>query len=341
MVTINDIAKALGVAKSTVSNALTGNRYVNPELKDKILKKCEEMEFQPNFFASTLSNKKLTNIVGLFLELSEAKVYQSFYNQLLQACIKEASEFDYHVLVYYGMSAEKTETLLNVGKAPIDCAILLSPELMDKRAEKIEKNHIPTVYIGKPNRKNNHFNFVDVDNYGLVLSIINKLVLLEHQYIVMMNSRKDLTISKERFEAYFNAKKQFKLPIDETYHYNANQSNEIEGYQMTQKLISENKPFTAIITANDLIAKGVYDCLKEHHIEVGKDISVITLGGDVYINSLKPLLSYVYQDYEEIGKIATQIVLKQIEDEHFETTKHICKSKVHYRSSIQKNIKAE
>ena len=49
MVTINDVAKRCGVVKSTVSNALTGKKYVSPELKQKILDACKELDFQPNF----------------------------------------------------------------------------------------------------------------------------------------------------------------------------------------------------------------------------------------------------------------------------------------------------
>ena len=41
MVTIKDIAERAGVAKSTVSNALTGKKYVSDDLKQKILDICE------------------------------------------------------------------------------------------------------------------------------------------------------------------------------------------------------------------------------------------------------------------------------------------------------------
>ena len=49
MVTISDIAEKAGVAKSTVSNALTGKKFVSEPLKQRILQICEEMNFSPNF----------------------------------------------------------------------------------------------------------------------------------------------------------------------------------------------------------------------------------------------------------------------------------------------------
>src|SRR5690554_1437814 len=111
MVTINDIAKALGVAKSTVSNALTNNRYVNPKLKEEILKKAEEMQFQPNFYATSLSKKINTNIIGLFLELGKAPIYQDFYNELIKSVIETASKKDINTLIYYGINTNKVKNL--------------------------------------------------------------------------------------------------------------------------------------------------------------------------------------------------------------------------------------
>lgn len=334
MVTINDIAKQLGVAKSTVSNALTGRRYVNPELKEKILATVKEMQFEPNFFATTLSNKKMTNIVGLFLELGTNKAYQSFYHQLIESCIVEASNHDYNVLVYFGMTAKQTSSLLKVGKSPIDCAILLSPELEDSRTEQIEAARIPSVYIGKPEKSKQSVSFVDTDNYGLVATIVEKLYSLGHKRIVFINSKKDLTISKERYDAFMTTSRKHELNF-EPIHLNATFSNEKEGFDLTQKCLNEGIPFTAIITANDLLAKGVYDCLAKNQLAVGDDVSVVALGGDVYIHQLKPALSYAYQDYHAIGKMATNIVLKQIESDDYSPTQFEIKSKVHYLGSLK------
>ncbi|QWB95490.1 LacI family transcriptional regulator [Mycoplasmatota bacterium] len=336
MVTIKDIAKELNVAKSTVSNALTGNRYVNPALKERILKKAKEMDFEPNFFASTLSNKKSTNIVGLFLELGEDKVYQSFYHQLIESCLIEASNFDYRVLVYFGMDAKKTEKLLNIGQAPIDCAILLSPELADVRSKRIQSNRIPIVYIGKPELTHDDVNFVDTDNNHLMVEIINKLVDYNHKKLAFINSRKDLTISIERQEAFKEALEKNGSLMEKHIHVYSDSSNEAEGYAFAKSILNKSNDTTAIITANDLLAKGIYQYCEQHGIIIGKDISVITLGGDMYIEKLKPTLSYAFQDYKTIGKEATSIVLNYMLDHTQKNKKVIINSKVYYRESICK-----
>ena len=63
-VTIVDIAKRLGLSPATVSNILTGERYVKREIIEKVKKLVKELDYKPNIIARALRSKK-RNIVGL------------------------------------------------------------------------------------------------------------------------------------------------------------------------------------------------------------------------------------------------------------------------------------
>jgi len=63
-VTIVDIAKRLGLSPATVSNALTGERYVRKETIEKVKKLVKELDYKPNIITRALRSKK-RNIVGL------------------------------------------------------------------------------------------------------------------------------------------------------------------------------------------------------------------------------------------------------------------------------------
>lgn len=338
MVTINDIAKALNVAKSTVSNALTNNRYVNPELKARILQKCEEMQFQPNFFATSLSKQTTTNIIGLFLELGHKPRYQNFYSSLIQSVIQTASKKDFSVLIYYGLDAKKVKNLLGIGKSPIDGAILLSPEVKDARSITIEASQIPYIYIGQPAGDLTEQAFVDFDNTALMMEIVGKLTDLGHEHILFINSKKDLTISRERTEAYKKALEKHQLNFDKDYIYYSDESSELDGQAIISHAHDKKQIFTAVITANDLLAKGVYDTASEDGMRVGNDVSVIALGGETYIDQeLNPQLSHAYQDYQKIGKIATKFLLQQMFDKEQKKTVRIYKSELFITDSIGVN----
>lgn len=95
MTNINDVAKRCGVAKSTVSNALTGKKYVSPELKQKVLDACKELDFQPDFYASSRASEN--NIVALVLEEDSRHTFRAFYTDLVMACLKMAASAGKHL----------------------------------------------------------------------------------------------------------------------------------------------------------------------------------------------------------------------------------------------------
>lgn len=65
-ITIQDVAKATGAAKSTVSAAFTGKGRVSPERREEILRVARELGFEPNPHAQRLSNGNHNNTVALF-----------------------------------------------------------------------------------------------------------------------------------------------------------------------------------------------------------------------------------------------------------------------------------
>lgn len=336
MVTINDIAKALGVAKSTVSNAITNNRYVNPELKEKILKKCEEMNFQPNFYAASLSKHKSTGIIGLFLELGKDPIYQVFYHQLIQSVVESSEKKEMNVLIYYGTNTEQVNKLLGVGRSPIDGAIILSPEIKDERYLKIEASQIPFVHIGKPSIQDDKLTYVDFDSKALVENIVNHLVDLGHKNILLINSKKDLTISIERTNYFKEVLKKRNIEFKEDMIIYSPHSTEVEGLEISKSYLKDK---TAVITANDLLAYGVYEYLESIKKVVGKDVSVVALGGNKYIDTLKPKLSHAYQDYTKIGSMATKLLMNKITDVYFKPQTKIYKSELYLTDSIGQNLK--
>ena len=67
-VTIDDVAKAAGVSKSTVSQYLNKRyKYMSQTTKEKIERVIEELDFQPNHFASNLKRKKQRWLESLLL----------------------------------------------------------------------------------------------------------------------------------------------------------------------------------------------------------------------------------------------------------------------------------
>ncbi|MDR1902809.1 MAG: LacI family transcriptional regulator, partial [Treponema sp.] len=96
MISINDIAKQLGVSPSTVSRALNGKPYVNAEKKEQILKLIEETGYAPNKAARNMAMKR-SFTVGIVVPDG----FNIFQRQLFSIIERHLDSFGYHTIFFF------------------------------------------------------------------------------------------------------------------------------------------------------------------------------------------------------------------------------------------------
>ena len=74
MTNIIDVAKRAGISTATISHVLNKTRFVNKDIKKKVLKAIDELNYYPNFAARSLRSRR-SNIIGLLLP----DISNSFY----------------------------------------------------------------------------------------------------------------------------------------------------------------------------------------------------------------------------------------------------------------------
>ncbi len=327
-VKITDIAKRAGVAPSTVSNALSGKKFVNPKLKSKIIQICEDMNYQPNFYASSLQRGK-TNIIGLFLEKQDEFEVFTYYNKMIPTCIIEAEKQGYHILIYYEASESKIVSLLNHGSAPIDGAIILTPSIRADKLTHIESNRIPCVLIGHP-ADNLNLHFVDINNEHLAYSVTNTL-LKKYRKVYLFNSDEKYFFSNDWKKGFSNAINDNGLTFSEDLIVPINSLTQKEAYDKSINLLDVG---IAFLTANETIAKGIYQATIDSEMSLGIDIGVFALS---YIKETEdiPSLSHAKVNAAEIAKVAVTSLIKYMDkDEEMENVL-ISPDIIHKKSSIR------
>ncbi len=326
MVKITDVAKKAKVAKSTVSNVLTGKKFVSEQLRQKVLDACKELDFQPNFYASGLSNKK-TNIIALLMETTQEVLRYPFYKDLILSCIVEASKQGYSLLVYYESDEEKLLKTLRQGRAPIDGAILMTPNVNDERLEQIQSNRTACVVLGRSASEN--ISSVDIDNKKLVKTVTEKLIADYGTDVYLINSRADMTISQDRRAAFLEVCANY--GIDSSHVYERAKDDAEESFEFAVERIKKNSVF---ITENETSASGVYKACQQKGLQVGKDVAVFALGRSIEHGKFTPSLSYASQNYVLLGQMAVLSLIQEIQTGEF---KHaLVESEICYRASTSK-----
>lgn len=309
MISINDVARKVGVAKSTVSNALTGKKYVSPELKEKVLKACKELDYTPNFYASSLSlSDRKTHIIAILLEYRSDMEEHSFYGDLVISSLATAAKKKYSVLLFTNDDNEVLIKYLKYGKAPIDGAILLTPNIDDDRLKEIQNSSIECVIIGRPGR-GIHYDYIDIDNYNLTREVA-EMLSKNYKEVYLLNASSKLTITEDRKHGFFDSFSE-EDRVNASKYYIENLEGVIEeGYQLGLKYAKED---VAFITCNSRVAVGLYKAIHDKGLKVGSDVGVFALGKSHNDQLVGPKLSYAIQDYKIMGRRATEMLIDKLE----------------------------
>ena len=146
-----------------------------------------------------------------------------------------------------------------------------------------------------------------------------------------------LTIStrKERIEGYKKALQTFSIDICNDYIISSEIANvKTELSQLFQK---ENPP-TAILAGNDLVFLETLAFLQENQLRVPEDVSLIVFDNFPFAHLSNPPMTMIAQPAFEMGRKATEILLKQINKDHYEAEKIIYPCELIVRQSSIKKL---
>ena len=109
-----------------------------------------------------------------------------------------------------------------------------------------------------------------------------------------------------------------------------------EGRLAALRLLDRERPPTAIVAANDLLALGIYDALGERGLKCASDVSVVGHNDMPYVDMLSPPLTTVRIAQREMGNQAARLLLDAIADPAARRERVVLEPKLIVRGSTAK-----
>jgi len=318
MVTIRDVAKESGFSSTTVSIVLNNAplaRYIPADTKKKILRATKRLGYRPNQFARSLRSKR-SHTVGvmvfdmtdpfctLILRGIENTLYQASYLPILTDVHNEGSRFERYLEMLLDRRIEALIVIANW--------VFLDINLLAD----LEKSSIPTAMIGCE-LKTDSISSLIVDNEVGGHLALEHLYSLGHQKIAIIRGPKALTDSSPRWRGIRSFARETGLELDSRLIVDMPESRDplssVElGFKLTEDLIRQNQPFTALLAFDDMSAFGAIRALNKAGVRVPEQCSVIGFD-DVAMSSIyTPSLTTVRQPMEAMGASAVSVVLDGI-----------------------------
>lgn len=295
-VTIAYIAESAGVSIPTVSKVINGRSGVSAQTRARI----EELINQYGYRKPT-GNR--TNIVELVFRELESMWAVEIIRGVERVARKSrvgvmVSEFGLHDSA--AMSIDDT-----VGRRP-QCVLSVA-QLSPAERDQLTSKGIPFVVFDPIDELPDDVPFVGATNWRGGQAATRHLIKLGHRRIAMI-SGPDHPFCRARLAGYLSALAEADLPAHPDLVVRTLLTRE-DGYAAARDLLSRRDRPSAIFTANDLQALGVYQAARELGLSIPQDLSVVGFDDLPVVAWVDPPLTTVHQPLSEMAVAATELAL--------------------------------
>ncbi len=302
MASITDVAKLAGVSVSTVSRVLNNNYMVSEKKKTKILEAIKELNYEPNTYSKHAKEERNNIILVVCTNILETALDG----------IKDAAEnFGYDIMVdYIGFKTPKSNALKYLQNGFISGVIFLSVFDYSEDLLKV-MNEYPNVQCGEY-IKNKFSSSVSIDDENAAYEMTDLIIKSGRKNIAYINFNREFKFSIERELGVKRAIYDNNELIDNFFIKKVDYSFEA-GVEVAKELLDmKNKP-DAIFCAQDLIAAGVVEHLKEKNIKIPDEIMIVGFDNHEISEMTKPRLTTVAQPFYEMGRESVRALVSIIE----------------------------
>lgn len=299
--TIDDIARLAGVAKSTVSRVLNNSGAVSEKTRQKVMDVVQENNFVPNVMARDLSRQE-TKTIGIFV----SDISNQYFAEIIEGAEQIITRANYLPMICLASNPRREDFYIGeLLRHRVSGVVVASTAIHNKQNVQrlVQNTKVISIQSDVENVRR-----IDCTNEKGTYAIISHLLSLGHTKIAYINPQGATSSLEERSLGFEKAMAAFGVPIQEIY------TKQIEsdknGYVCAKELLALPCPPTAIHCANDHTAAEAYRAIIDSGLSIPSDISLT--GFDNLPNSLllTPQLTTVAQPIRKMGATAAELLVQ-------------------------------
>jgi DNA-binding LacI/PurR family transcriptional regulator len=301
--TIKDIARRLNISTSTVSYALNGGpRRVPDQVRRRVLDLAKELDYRPNRVARSLVTRT-ANTVGIVPPSTEVNVFLSpFIRMAWNAITNEAESLGQDILLFTGHnrnSPEEPGAELLDGR--IDSVVFLAPRADARAIPFLHQRGFPFTSIASATTSPGPR--FTCDNAGGVRAALDHLQRLGHRRIAHIAGNLGSPDAMSRVDCFRSCMEDARLELRSDFIQHGAFTVE-SGFNAGRRLLRlENGP-TAVFVANDEMAYGLCQAIREAGLEVPRDLSIVGFDDCDFSYAFNPPITTVHQPVAEMAAAA-------------------------------------
>ncbi|MBD5785410.1 LacI family DNA-binding transcriptional regulator [Cellulosimicrobium terreum] len=294
--TIYDVAKAAGVATSTVSRAFSRPGRVNAETAEHIRRIATELGYRTNPLARGLPTGRTA-----LLAIVVADVTNPFFFEIIRGAEKTATDAGYTLLVADAQESDEAERQALDRTLPLVEGVILATSRLSDSSIRVVAKQRPTVVM---NRVMTDVPSVLTDNAQGMRSAVEHLAGLGHTSLTYLAGPEASWADGMRWRAFRESTRDLGLKARRLGPF----APTLAGGLSAAKLLAKHSA-TAAVAYNDLVAIGAMRGLVRLGVEVPRDMSVVGFDNIFGSDFCSPPLTTVAAPLRHFGAFALQRLL--------------------------------
>ena len=316
--TLEAVAAASGVSRSTVSRVVNGSTKVSPDVLERVTAAIAELHYVPNRVARSLANRQTLAIALVVPEETTRFFGDPYFASMVDGITRALEPSDYVLnLQFASPSGPSDKTLRYLLGGNVDGALVISHHSGNHFLASLGET-LPVVFGGRPLNPEGQSYYVDVDNAAAAAKGTQFLIDQGRQRIATITGSPDMPAGIDREVGWRRAMEGAGLRADLVANGDFSMAS---GARCMRALLDRAPGLDAVFIASDLMATGAVSVLRERGRAIPTDVAVVgfddspaAIGGEVDLTT-------VFQPSVEMGEAMVAMLLALLRGESPEPVK--------------------
>jgi len=290
---------------------MNNSSKVSPKTREKVLSAMAELHYHPNSIAQSLASRR-SNCVGVLVSELHGPIFGALVSSIEEE-LRLAGKFTIFAVGHSDEEKEKEGINFLISRN-CDALILHLEAVSDEFLRQQLAGHTPFVVINREVKGLEDY-CISLNNKRGGYEATKYLLELGHRQIAYISGPLAWGDARDRVTGHKRALTEFDVEFDERLMIEGNYMLP-SGYQSMKKLIERGVVFSAVVCANDEMAVGAMDALREHDLSIPTDMSLVGFDNVRWAPFLSPKLTTVNYPIREMGREAARWIMKNVYQEY-------------------------